>query len=56
LCEFFHTTPKGLGKLRREDPIGVEFVTMTMIHRWKEKEKAHKKAEKKAKAKRGRKR
>ena len=40
----------GLGKIRADDPIGVEFVLRHMIHRSKVQEKARKDAERKAKS------
>lgn len=44
----------GIGEIRKKDPLGVEFVIRSMLHRLKEEEKARKKheAEMKRKSKR----
>lgn len=49
LCKIFHVTPRGLGKLREEDPIGVEMMERHLIYVWNEKAKKQKEMEKKAK-------
>ena len=56
LCEFLHVTPRKLGKLRREDPLGISFIERHIIWEAKEREKAHKEMERKSKAKKSRRR
>jgi len=42
-----------LGKLRKDDPLGVSFLERHIIHKATEKEKQYKEMERKAKSKRG---
>ena len=56
LCKEWKLTPKELGEKRRNDPEGVAFLELSMIHRWKKEEEARKEAERKARAKKPRRR
>lgn len=50
MCSLLGVTPKQLGALREEDPVGVLFLERSFIHRRvkenEAREKAHKEAEK----------
>ena len=43
MCKELGVTPRGLGKLRREDPQGIEFMEQHMIHQSNEIKKHSKK-------------
>jgi len=51
MCEFLHVTPKQLGKLRDEDPRGVNFLEHHIIWEAEERHKAHQESERRAKRK-----
>ena len=54
VCEFLHVTPRQLGDIRRQDPLGVAFIEQHIIWVAEEKQKAYKEAERKSKHRRKR--
>ena len=53
LCKFFRNTPKQLGKLREEDPLGISFLELSMIKKWNQTAKEQEKREMESKRKAG---
>jgi len=54
ICKLLHVTPKQLGTLRYEDPVGISFLERSLVYRWKQRVDQQKEIERKSK--RGRRR
>jgi hypothetical protein len=52
ICQFLHLTPKELGKKRKYDPTGIQFLELHMAHRWNKEAEERKKLDQEMKRKR----
>ena len=52
LCRFFNVTPKQIGKLRRDDPLGIAFIEKRIIWEAQEVKKQHDEYERERKSSR----